>query len=155
MTSVLDSAAPALCVGSSGVSLEFERGLHEKSGVTPSRFSTSWNIHPQVPGSLASSKSIPQYLEPTWRQFSAWVLSVRSRWTGDCLKKKAIDSRLSPRVVPSLQFLLAPRCSRLCLQTMFLKYFVQNLYLLLVGRFFSDTSYSVLSKSQNSTSECF
>lgn len=157
MTPLLESAAPALCMRSSGVSLEFQGCLYEVWSYPPSRFLPSWNTHPQVPATLASSKSIPQYLKPMWWQFSAWVLSARSWRTGECLKEKAIyiKSWLSPRAVPSHTFLLAPRCSRLCLQTLFLKYFVQNLYLLLMGMFFLIQATQFLLKARTLTQNVF
>lgn len=153
MTSVLEPAAPALCKGSSGVSLEFEGCLHEKFGVTPSRFSTSWNIHPQVPGSLASSKFIPQYLEPMWWQFSAWVQSVRADGLGTVSRKRPYIVGSHPEWFLHSNFCLLQVAQGCAFNVS--KIFCPEFVFVIGGEVFSDTSYSVLIKSQNSTSECF
>lgn len=101
------------------------------------------SLHPQNPSRNTSNQ--------LWWQLSAWVLSVRIRsWqTGECLKKKTIYCWLSPRVVPSLQCLLASGCSPV--PSMFLKYFVQNLYLLLVGMLFLIQAIQSLLKARTLT----
>lgn len=121
---------------------------------------SSWSIHPQAPVTLAFLKPSPQFLKPISQQLSAEFYLLEIGELGNVPKEKGIYSCMALTQSGSFSqeshplnvcLLLA---ALLCLQTMFLKYFVQNLYCYW-WECYAATTYSVTTESQTLTQNVF